>query len=121
MEYITRRLIEHVCEEIVTQNIDLFRCHALMKATAKDYIREVQIRLILQPVIDELLSVFRSKKSLENQLQKILAMLRENSLLEQSYTAGNVLNLLCHLETDLNNYDFLISLFGKRIAKGEIA
>ncbi|MBP5975789.1 pentapeptide repeat-containing protein [Brasilonema sp. CT11] len=106
MEYVTNRLIEQVCEEIVTQNIDLFRCHALMKATAKDYVRDIQIRLILQPVIDGLLTVLRSKKNLENQLNKILATLREESPLEQSYTAGNILNLLCHLEIDLSGYDF---------------
>ncbi|ARV57285.1 hypothetical protein BZZ01_00395 [Nostocales cyanobacterium HT-58-2] len=106
MEYVTHRLVEQVCGEIETHNLDLFRCHALMKATAKDYVRDIQIRLILQPVIDELLSVFRSKRNLENQLTKILVTLREESPLEQSYTAGNVFNLLCHLETDLSGYDF---------------
>jgi WD40 repeat protein len=106
MEYVTNRLIEQVCGEIETDNIDLFRCHALMKATAKDYVKETQIRLILKPVIDGLLAVFRSKRNLENQLNKILVRLREESPLEQSYTAGNVLNLLCHLETDLSGYDF---------------
>lgn len=106
MEYVTNRLVEQVCGEIETQNIDLFRCHALMKATAKDYVKETQIRLILKPVIDGLLTVFRSKRSFENQLSKILARLREESPLEQSYTAGNILNLLCHLETDLSGYDF---------------
>ncbi len=106
MEYVTQRLIAQVCQEIATQNIDLFRCHALMKATAKDYVRDIQIRVIVQPVIDGLLGVFRSKKNLENQLTKILANLQETSPLEQSYTAGNVLNLLCHLGTDLSGYDF---------------
>jgi WD40 repeat protein/transcriptional regulator with XRE-family HTH domain/GTPase SAR1 family protein len=106
MEYVTQRLIDQVCEEIETGNIDLFRCHALMKATAKDYVRETQIRLILKPVIDGLLTVFKSKRNLENQLSEILAKLRETSPLEQSYTAGNILNLLCHLETDLSGYDF---------------
>ncbi|MBW4595641.1 MAG: hypothetical protein KME46_22720 [Brasilonema angustatum HA4187-MV1] len=106
MEYVTNRLIEQVCEEIVTQNIDLSRCHALMKATAKDYIRDIQVRLILQPVIDGLLTVLRSKRNLENQLTQILARLREESPLEQSYTAGNIVNLLCHLEIDLSGYDF---------------
>ncbi|MBD2248284.1 NB-ARC domain-containing protein [Nostoc sp. FACHB-888] len=106
MEYVTQRLIELVCEEIVTQNLNLFRCHALMKATAKDYVREIQIRLILKPVIDGLLTVLRSKRKLENQLTQILAGLRETSPLEQSYTAGNILNLLCHLESDLSGYDF---------------
>ncbi|MEH1815256.1 MAG: NB-ARC domain-containing protein [Nostoc sp.] len=106
MEYVTQRLIEIVCQEIETQNLDLFRCHALMKATAKDYVREIQIRLILKPVIDGLLTVLRSKRKLENQLTQILARLRETSPLEQSYTAGNILNLLCHLESDLRGYDF---------------
>ncbi|MEA5625955.1 NACHT and WD40 repeat domain-containing protein [Nostoc sp. UHCC 0251] len=106
MEYVTQQLIEQVCEEIVTQNINLFRCHTLMKATAKDYVRETQIRLIIEPVIDGLFAVLRSKKNLENQLIQILASLRETSPLEQSYTAGNILNLLCHLETDISGYDF---------------
>ncbi|MBD2514590.1 hypothetical protein H6G93_06125 [Nostoc sp. FACHB-973] len=106
MEYATTSLIEQVCEEILTENIDLFRRHALMKATGKDYVKDTQIRLIIKPVIDGLLTVFRSKKNLENHLAQILATLREISPLEQSYTAGNVFNLLCYLETDLGGYDF---------------
>jgi WD40 repeat protein/transcriptional regulator with XRE-family HTH domain len=106
MEYVTQRLIAQVCQEIANNKIDLFRCHALMKATAKDYVKDIQIRVIVQPAIDGLLGVFRSKKNLENQLTKILANLQETSPLEQSYTAGNVLNLLCHLGTDLSGYDF---------------
>jgi WD40 repeat protein len=106
MEYVTTSLIEKVCEEIVTQNINLFTSKALTKATAKEYIRDTQIRLIIKPVIDGLLTGFRSKKNLENHLAQILATLREISPLEQSYTAGNVFNLLCYLETDLGDYDF---------------
>ncbi|QMS90383.1 hypothetical protein HUN01_23385 [Nostoc edaphicum CCNP1411] len=106
MEYVTSSLIEYVCEEILTQNIDLFRSKALIKATAKEYVKDTQIRLIIKPVIDGLLTAFRSKKTLENHLAQILATLREISPLEQSYTAGNILNLLCHLETDLGGYDF---------------
>jgi WD40 repeat protein/transcriptional regulator with XRE-family HTH domain len=106
MEYVTQRLIDQVCHEIANHSIDLFRCHALMKATAKDYVRDIQIRLIVRPVIDGLLGVFRSKKNLENQLTQILANLQKTSPLEQSYTAGNVVNLLCHLGTDLSGYDF---------------
>ncbi|WP_414561815.1 NB-ARC domain-containing protein [Anabaena sp. CCY 9613] len=106
MEYMTQVLIERVCEEIVTDNIQLFRCHALIKANAKDYIREVQVRLILKPVIDGLLTKLRSKKSIEKRLNKILVKLREESPQEPGYTAGNVLNLLCQLQTDLSGYDF---------------
>ncbi|WP_315790358.1 NB-ARC domain-containing protein [Fischerella sp. JS2] len=106
MEYVTQVLIEQVCEEIATEKIELFRCHALMKATAKDYVREAQIRLILQPVIDGLLSVFRSKKGIEKQLTKILARLREESPQEPGYTAGNIVNLLKSLGIDFTGYDF---------------
>ncbi|MHC5765446.1 MAG: WD40 domain-containing protein [Nostoc sp.] len=106
MEYVTTNLIELICEEIATHNIDLFTSKALIKATAKEYVRDTQIRLIIKPVIDGLLTAFRSKKNLENHLAQILATLREISPLEQSYTAGNVFNLLCDLETDLSGYDF---------------
>ncbi|NWF62420.1 MAG: NACHT domain-containing protein [Fischerella sp.] len=106
MEYVTQVLIERVCEEIASENIELFRCHALMKATAKDYIKEAQIHLILKPVINGLIAVFRSKRNIENQLTKILARLREESPQEPGYMAGNILNLLCQLETDLSGYDF---------------
>ncbi|MEH2240214.1 NB-ARC domain-containing protein [Nostoc sp.] len=106
MEYVASRLIEQVCEEIATKNIDLFRHHALMKATGKDYVKDTQIRLIIKPVGDGLLNILRSKKNIENQLTQILARLREESPLEPGYTAGNILNLLCYLETNLNGYDF---------------
>ncbi|MEH2081553.1 MAG: NB-ARC domain-containing protein [Nostoc sp.] len=106
MEYATSSLIELVCEEIVTQNINLFRCHALMKATAKDYVKDTQVRLIIKPVIDGLLNILRSKRKIENQLIQILTRLQEESPLEPGYTAGNILNLLSHLETDLGGYDF---------------
>jgi WD40 repeat protein len=106
MEYVTQVLIERVCEEIAAEDIELFRCHALMKATAKDYVREAQIRLILQPVRNGLLSVFRSKKGVEKQLTTILVKQREESPQEPGYTAGNILNLLKHLGTDLTGYDF---------------
>ncbi|MBD2532757.1 hypothetical protein H6G97_25510 [Nostoc flagelliforme FACHB-838] len=106
MEYMTSSLIENICEEIITQNIDLFRCHALMKATGKDYVKDTQIRLIIKPVIDGLLNVLRSKRNIENKLTQLLVKLRETSPLEPGYTAGNILNLLCHLETDLSGYDF---------------
>jgi WD40 repeat protein len=106
MEYVTNKFIELVCEEINNQNINLFKSHALIKATAKDYIRENQVRLILKPVIDGLLAALKSKKNIENQLTKILTNLQKTSPQEPSYTGGNIFNLLRYLETNLNGYDF---------------
>ncbi|ELS04803.1 WD40 repeat-containing protein [Xenococcus sp. PCC 7305] len=105
-EYVISRLIQNVCEELVTGKLRLFRDHALMKATAQDYIKENQIRLIVRPVIDELLVIFRSKKAIEAQLRQILATIQDKSPLEKWYVAGNAINLFCQLETDLTGYDF---------------
>ncbi|MBW4562919.1 MAG: pentapeptide repeat-containing protein [Mojavia pulchra JT2-VF2] len=106
MEFVTQQLVDKVCEEIGTQNFELFKSHALMKATAKDYVRENQVRLILKPVIDGLLTAFRSKRNIENHLTQILATLQNKSPLESEYTGGNILNLFCYLKTDLSGCDF---------------
>lgn len=106
MEYVSEQLVEQVCEEIATVKIALFRSHALLKAQAKDYVRETQVRLILKPVIDGLLTIFSSKRHIEARLTQILSILREKSPREPGYAGGNILNLLCQMETDLSGYDF---------------
>ncbi|MBD1895854.1 NB-ARC domain-containing protein [Coleofasciculus sp. FACHB-129] len=42
MEYVTERFVEQNCSEIETQQIEHFRSHTLVKAQAKDYVRELQ-------------------------------------------------------------------------------
>jgi WD40 repeat protein len=106
MEYVTERLIEQVCQEINTQNLNLFQSHALMRAQALDYVRDTQVLLILKPVINGLQSIFGSPREIENQLNKILAMLRETSALKPGYAGGNILNLLSHLNTNLSQQNF---------------
>ena len=106
MEYVTSRLIEVVCEEIMIHKLEVFRNHALIEATSKDYIKENQIRLILQPVIDELLAFFGSKKAIEACLRQMILEMQKSFPLEKWYAAGNIINLLSHLETDLTGYDF---------------
>lgn len=106
MEYVTEQLISQVCAEIVTDNIVLLKRHALLKVTAKDYIKETQVRLILKPVIDQLLKIFDNFKTLKNQLDSILVKLQKTSILVSGYTAGNVINLLCQLKINLSGYDF---------------
>jgi len=106
MESITQSFIEQVCQEIITANVNLFRNHALMKAKAKDYIKEIQIRLLLRPILDELFVFLKSQKNVEERLKQLLTKLRETSSQELGYIAGNVINLLCQLGTDLRGYDF---------------
>lgn len=73
------KLIEVICQEITAQEITLFRTHALVKATALDYVRETQIRLILKPIIDRLTALFGRGENLEKQLDKIVSQLRGKS------------------------------------------
>jgi len=107
MEYMTDRLIERVCLEVRSQNsqLRLFKTHALLKAQAKDYIRETQIRLILKPFVDRLLNI-SSKGKIEDQFRQIISHLRGKFAQETGYTGGNVLNVLCQLSSDLSGWDF---------------
>jgi len=111
LEYLTQKLIDEVCQDFESGEIKLFNNHALIKATAKDYIRKIQIRLIIKPIIDKLLTIFNDKNLIENRFIDIILKLRESFFLQSGYAAGNILNLLCQIKLrqikiDLGNYDF---------------
>lgn len=106
MDYVTERLIERVGEELETRNIALLRSHALIKAQAKDYVRDAQIHCILQPIIQRLLKLLGSQQAIEGQLVQILDRVRGKSPLEMGYVGGNAFNLLCQLKTNLSGLDF---------------
>ncbi|BAY23906.1 WD-repeat protein [Calothrix sp. NIES-2100] len=110
MEYVSNQLIEQVCQEIrvwdMEKHTPLFTSHALIKAQAKDYLRESQINLILQPLIDQLITELGSRENIANYLQQILAQLRGKSPQETGYVGGNALNLLHQAQIDLIGYDF---------------
>ncbi|MBD2341930.1 NACHT domain-containing protein [Calothrix sp. FACHB-156] len=106
MEYLSDRLIVEVSENLISGEISFANRYALMKATAKDYIREAQIILIVKPLAERLLDRLGSQKKIETQLNQIIAALQSKSPQQPGYIGGNILNLLCYLETDLCNYDF---------------
>jgi len=106
MEYIISVLIERICEEIASQKFFLFSRHALVKAQAKDYVRETQIRLILQPAIDRARSLLGSPENLEKWLVQLLSLLRGKSPQQTGYVSGNIINVLRQLQVDLSDYDF---------------
>lgn len=105
MEYVTDQLIQQICQEIETQVIRLYRSHALIKAQTKDYIQEIQIRLILTPVVQCLLRKWGSADAIAAHLMQILTALRNQSSAETGYAGGNTLNLLHQLQLDLSGYD----------------
>jgi hypothetical protein len=76
MEYVTERLIDAVCEEIQTGNIRLLNSHALMKAQAKEYVRNSQVRLILGEVLAKLEQRLGNRDAVIARLTDVLAGLR---------------------------------------------
>ena len=106
IEYMTDRLTEATWKEIVADEITLIGNHALIKATAKDYVRDMQIRLILAPVIENLVDNLGDKKYLKSKLKNILITLQNESSTKLGYAAGNCLNLLRQMRIDLSYYDF---------------
>jgi WD40 repeat protein/DNA-binding Xre family transcriptional regulator len=105
LEYITYRLVTGVRDELLNHRRELLRDYALTKAQSKDYIRQTQVRLILQPIIDEVLASLSSIKEFEEKLKRMLAISREESPLQPGYVGGNILNLLCELNADLTDLD----------------
>jgi WD40 repeat protein len=113
MEYVTEMLIDRVCDEIVDRSsqtplssASLLQTHPLIKAQDKDYIRDSQIRVILTPLSDRLLSQLGSKKDIVYQLNQILYRLQTEFPNQTGYVGGNIINLLRQLQVDLSDYDF---------------
>jgi predicted XRE-type DNA-binding protein/GTPase SAR1 family protein len=106
MEYMTQKLIERCCQEIITLDLNLFKSHALLKAQTQDYLRETQARLILQPLAEKLLMTLNGKATVEFLLDQILNGLRGKPLFYTGYAAGNLINLLNALQFDLSDRDF---------------
>ncbi|MBD1869180.1 hypothetical protein H6F95_18135 [Cyanobacteria bacterium FACHB-471] len=107
MEYMTDQLIEQVCQEIKTEKIDLFNRYALLKAESKDYVKALQIRSILQPIINRLLAIFGGAEGVEQQLKRILAALPKQRPITPGYAGGNIINLLCQIKQVIGGeYDF---------------
>ncbi|MEB3214885.1 MAG: NB-ARC domain-containing protein [Nostocales cyanobacterium 94392] len=106
MEYVINQIIELVSEEIVNQEISLFASHALMKAQAKDYVRETQVNLVLQPIINQLINQLGSSENIYFYLNQIISNLRGKTSKETGYVAANSLNLLHQAQIDISGWDF---------------
>jgi WD40 repeat protein len=101
MEYMTEKLVMAARVEIISQKPQLFFAYALMKAQSKDYVRESQIRLIIQPLLALLHSDLGNQEAIIQTCKQILSDLAKQTTAAVSYGAGNCLNLLCQLGADL--------------------
>ena len=120
MEYVTQALVERISQKMKqwgmrnrTSSIDLenqflapsIQTHALIKATSKDYIREAQKQLIVQPLLEKLLIELGSQQKLLLLLQDLLEQQRHQAAVISGYAVGNILNLLASVQVDLRGYE----------------
>ncbi|QLE44647.1 hypothetical protein FD723_03760 [Nostoc sp. C052] len=103
MEYATDQLVQCIFWEIASQSPKRLKSHALIKAQAKDYVREMQKRLIVEPTAEQLQLQFGKSQSLEQQLKNLLEQQKQAP--QPNYLAGNLLNLLVHLQSNLRGCD----------------
>ena len=105
MQYVVDRLIAQVFEEIRVGKLVLLSSHALIQAQAKDYVRDSQVRVILQPFVERLQSWCAGSEVMVKKLNDVLAQIRKQPF-SLNYAAGNLINLMHHLKFDLTGYDF---------------
>ncbi len=105
LEYVTARLVEQVSEEVRSGSPSLLRKYALMRGQAKEYIRNSQLRLIVQPILEKLGSHFGSKE-FEEQVMQLTNQLRGKPYAVQGYGGGNLVNLLAALKGNIRGANF---------------
>lgn len=105
LEFMTEKLVARVVEEIERGYIKIIENYALLKAQAKDYVRDTQRRLILALIAQQLLTLY-GRERCEVKLTLLLRKLHKAKYSKRGYAAGNLLNLLIHLGYDLTGYDF---------------
>ncbi|MCQ3972806.1 MAG: hypothetical protein DPW09_05080 [Anaerolineae bacterium] len=104
MEFVTDRLIHHLSQEMLAGRIELWQKCALVKVQGKEYVRQIQTRLLLAPIAERLLAAL-GRSGLEAHLRETLAALRRSQPPVPGYAAGNILNLLTYLDADLSDQD----------------
>lgn len=108
-EYVTAHFVEQISQEIIeagsaTTQLHLLDTQPVLKALAKDYIRQSQEDQVIEPILQNL----RQALGLENciaYLKSILASLHKTSQYKNGYAAGSLLNLLINIGADLRGLD----------------
>jgi WD40 repeat protein/transcriptional regulator with XRE-family HTH domain len=93
LEYVTDRLVEEVGDEIARGEPRQLVVQPLIKAQAKDYVRQTQERLIGEPLLQRL-RVAHGDSGAEQSLLGLLDHWRDRPPDSQGYGPGNAVNLL---------------------------
>jgi WD40 repeat protein/transcriptional regulator with XRE-family HTH domain len=104
LEYVTDRLIEEVSNEVTQNRPVLLVNQPLIKAQAKDYVRQTEERLIGGTVVQQL-KTQHGAAGTEHRLLSLLDSWRGQPGAQQGYGPGNVVNLLRLLRGNLRGAD----------------
>ncbi len=105
LEYATTQLITEVTSEIEQGLLARLVEHGLELATAKEYVRQTQRRLIVVPILASLRSAYHGRAEVEERLLLVLGQLRERAEYAQGYGPANVLALLREHRGNLRGLD----------------
>ncbi len=105
VEYAIGRAIGRICLEIERQQPFLLDTHALVWATAPEYLRQAQLQTIVRPIIERLRLSIGNVRQIGDRLRLMLAKWRVPKSQQSGYLAGNIINFLVELKLDLTDLD----------------
>jgi hypothetical protein len=104
LEYVTDRLVEAVTDEVARGEPAQLAEQPLIKAQAREYVRQSQERLIGEPILQRLKLEYGAQ-GVEPLLLALLDGWRHVTRAEQGFGPGNIVNLLRLLRGDLRGLD----------------
>ena len=106
LEYVTEQLIEDVAQELASGELDRLLRQPLLKATAKEYVRRSQERLIAVPLVERLVERQRERPGGRAAAGRPAGRSSAgDQWQDQGYGPGNLVNLLRLLRGDLKGVD----------------
>jgi len=105
LEYATMRLISEAASEIEQGWLARLIEHGLELATAREYVRQAQERLIVVPLLAQVRSTYPEQAAVEGRLLSLLDQLRARADYAQGYGPANVPALLTQQRGHLRGLD----------------
>lgn len=105
IEFLTECLVDDVVTEISRGEAKTINRFALLEAQAHDYVRQIQMRMLLAPIADRLARVFDTGQ-VDALVRDLLTQLRGKGTRRPGYAAGNLLDLLLYMGIPPAGYDF---------------
>ena len=113
-QYVINQIGERICAEIQEfgrnhkiEKIELLRTLVLVKRTQEnEAIQEMQVRLILKPIKNQLCKILKDENLISELLTKILSLLQGKTSLVVGYAKSNIESLLLELKLDLGDLSY---------------